>query len=317
MSCGSAGNDANNSNDSIPAALAEINNKIKSDPSNAGLYNDRATYYHNLPDNAKALQDIRRALTIDSTKSDFYVTLGDIYLATDKYTSSESAYLKAVKIDPGYAKALLRLAKFRIIFKNYEEAFDLIQTVVSKDKMNADAYYLAGFTYMEKGDTLSAIKNFLSATEINQNHFDSYIRLGILYSTKHEKLAEGYFKNALRIKPGDQAAHYFLALFYQENGQADKAISTYDALLVINPKYRDAWYNLGYIQMSEIFDFGKAIEYYEKAIMIDANYIEAIMNRGYCFERLGEYEKAEVDYKKVLGIKPNYPKAIEGLNRLK
>lgn len=317
ISCGGNTKGVSEGQDSLSVELININNKISSEPKNAVHYDERARYFLKNQNHARALEDVRKAITIDSTQSGFYQTLGDIYLATDKFTNCESAYLKALKISPDNVQGLLKLAKFRIIFKSYEEAFSLIEKAVKIDKFSADAYYLAGFTFMEKGDTLSAIKNYLTATELNQNHYDSYIRLGILYSAKHEKLAEGYFKNALRIRPGDQAAHYLLGLFYQENGFTEKAISTYDALLTINPDYRDAWFNMGYIQMSELFDFVKAIEYYNKALELDAAYADAFMNRGYCYERLGNYDNAEADYKKVLSLRPNYPKAIDGLNRLK
>ena len=48
----------------------------------------------------------------------------------------------------------------------------------------------------------------------------------------------------------------------------------------------------------------------------DARYAEAYMNRGYCNEMIRNTEEAKTDYKMVLTLKPNFDKAVEGLNRI-
>ena len=63
-------------------------------------------------------------------------------------------------------------------------------------------------------------------------------------------------------------------------------------------------------------DLGKSVEYFTKAILIDPDYFEAWYNRGYANELLGSFDKAKADYKQALSIEVNYPKAVDGLNRL-
>ena len=80
--------------------------------------------------------------------------------------------------------------------------------------------------------------------------------------------------------------------------------------------FRDAHYNIGYINLVYLLDFKAASECFTKAIEIDSLYAESWYNRGLSYEQLKEYQKAYEDYQKALKLKVNYDKAIEGLNRL-
>jgi tetratricopeptide (TPR) repeat protein len=80
--------------------------------------------------------------------------------------------------------------------------------------------------------------------------------------------------------------------------------------------FRNAPYNTGYIYLVYRNDFPKAADYFSKAIEVDPAYFEAWFNRGYANELMGKYDQAVSDYKKALQIQVNYPKAIDGLNRI-
>ena len=137
-----------------------------------------------------------------------------------------------------------------------------------------------------------------------------------MYAIKKDKLAGGYYDNALRINPKSIEALYGKALFCQENGMYDKATDNYNRIIAIDPNYKVAYYNLGYLNMVYLKKYNVAVEFFEKAINLDPKYYEAIYNRGFSYELMGNAVKARADYQKVLEIQVNYPKAIEALNRL-
>jgi tetratricopeptide (TPR) repeat protein len=317
ISCNQGSNKGNDGqSDTIPVALRQFNEKIAGDANNPTYHYERAKW---LAENSRfpgALTDIGIALDHDTLNPDYFVTLGDVYLGLAKFSNAENAYLKALKINPKHNDALLQLAKYHLVFKNYDQTLMLAEEALKEKPQNPKAYYLAAFSFMEKGDTLKALRNFIKATEFDQNYFDAYIRLALLYSKKQPKLAEGYFKRAIIIKPAYAPARYLLAMFYQDNKQIDKAILTYEQILTTNPHYKEAMFNLGYIFMAEKLDFDKAITYFNQAISEDARYAEAYMNRGYCNEMIRNTEEAKTDYKMVLTLKPNFDKAVEGLNRI-
>jgi tetratricopeptide (TPR) repeat protein len=107
-----------------------------------------------------------------------------------------------------------------------------------------------------------------------------------------------------------------LGLHYQETGQYEKAIVTYQALAKSDTAFREASFNQGYIYLVYLKDFTKAAQLFSESIKKDPGYYEAYFNRGYAYELAGDYQKALGDYQKSLKIKVNYDKAVEGLNRL-
>ena len=105
-------------------------------------------------------------------------------------------------------------------------------------------------------------------------------------------------------------------MFYQETADFNNAIETYTTIIQIDPNYKFAYFNLGYIHLVYLKVYDVAIDYFTKAIKADPAYAEAYYNRGYSFELRGDMINAKTDYKKALELKTNYQKAIEGLNRV-
>src|SRR4051812_28473062 len=80
-SCGNGEGDKQiaSTNDSLPADIKAINEKINADRNNPDLYFQRAkaNFFHK--DFEKAIGDMNIVLKIDSTKPDYYIFLSDVY----------------------------------------------------------------------------------------------------------------------------------------------------------------------------------------------------------------------------------------------
>lgn len=125
-----------------------------------------------------------------------------------------------------------------------------------------------------------------------------------------------YFNNALRIKPESEEALYGRAMFLQENGDYDRAIQDYTQILKINPRNKNAHYNLGYVHYTYLKVYSQAIKHYDDAIAADPNYAEAYYSRGLCYEAVGNIDAAIADYQKSLQLKPGYELPQLGLKRI-
>jgi tetratricopeptide (TPR) repeat protein len=178
------------------------------------------------------------------------------------------------------------------------------------------AFFIKGMAYREMGDTAKAVQNLQIAVEKDQQYYDAYMQLGLIFSTKHNPLAADYFKNALNIRPKSIEAYYGLGMFFQSVEEYNKAIESYTTILKIDPKYKYAHFNLGYIHLVYLKVYDAAIKHFTDAIIVDPNYAEAYYNRGYSFELRGDINNARTDYIQAMKIKPNYSKAVEGMNRL-
>ncbi len=302
--------------DSLRVALEDISGKISSNSKDAKLFHERAKLYIGLREINQALNDINKALLIDPKKADYYITLSDIYLLMGQPQNCEESLLKAVSVDPKNLSANLKLADLYLIVKDYRKVDQYVREVLALDMTNTPARFTRAMALLETGDTAHAVGDLMDAVKLNQSYFDAYMLLGELFATRKDPLAAGYFNNALRIRPLSREALYNLGMFYQESGQYPKAIGTYEVLSRVDTTFRDAPYNIAYINLVYRQDFQTAVEYFTKAITRDPKYAESWYNRGLSYEQLKEYPKAYDDYQKSLKLKVNYDKAIEGLNRL-
>jgi len=304
------------SEDSLRVALDDVTKQISSNNKDAGLLHKRAKIYISLKEINQALNDINKALQIAPKKADYYITLSDIYLLMGQPQNCEESLLKAVSVDPKNLNANLKLADLYLIIKDYKKVDQYAKEVLILDKTNTPVRFTRAMALLETGDTAHAVGDLMDAVKLNQSYFDAYMLLGELFATRNDLLAAGYFANALRIRPNSREALYNLGMFYQESGQYAKAIGTYEVLSKVDTTFRDAPYNIGYINLVYLQDFKKAVEYFTKAIARDPQHAESWYNRGLSYEQLKDYHKAYDDYQKTLKLKVNYDKAITGLNRL-
>jgi tetratricopeptide (TPR) repeat protein len=293
-----------------------LTEKINSDPGNASLYYQRSKWYLSLKKTAAAEGDIRKALSIDSTHSDYYLLLGDVSFARFQIPESESAFQKAISIDPNNIDAFLKLSELYLYMKKYEDAIRMSNEALRIDKHRGKAYFIKGFVYKETKDTARAISNFQTCVEQDPTYYDAMIQLANLYASHNDPIALQYYNSALKLQPHSVEALYDRGLFYQNTGSLEKAVNDYKQLLKINPEYGFAYFNLGFIAMKYEKDYRKAIPLFTSALENEKHYVEAYYNRGVCYEKIGDKQQAKADYLEALNIFPTYDLAKNALKRL-
>jgi len=311
-----SGNEESTANGKDLDEIGLISERIKKDTLNAGLYHERARLFLERKRINEALGDLGEAIELDPENPAYFLTLGGAYLAMGQMPNCLEALQTAEKLDPSNNEALLKLAEVYLILKDYESTFNYIKKALLLDTRNPRAYFIRGYALMEMGDTSAAIRNMQNALDQDQQYYDAAVQLGLLFSEKEDPLAEQYYKTAISIDPNREAAYYLLGLFSQDAGKMEDAINAYSRLLTVNPGFKEASYNIGYIYLVHYEDFPRAIEHFSQAIRQDPKYLDAYFNRGYSYELSGDYPNARRDYEKSLEIQPNYSRAVEGLNRL-
>jgi tetratricopeptide (TPR) repeat protein len=180
----------------------------------------------------------------------------------------------------------------------------------------AKAYFIKGFVFSQTHDTSRAISSFQTCVEQEPEYYDAFIQLGILFEAKRSPLAVEYYNRALKLRPTSTEALYDRGKFFQDNGELDKAIDDYNSIIKIDPGYKDAYFNLGYIEVNSHKNYQKAIEYFSKAIDRDKYYAAAFYNRGYCYEMTDDKQNAKKDYLSALGIDQTFILPKNGLKRI-
>lgn len=289
---------------------------IKESPNNAELLHDRGKMFLAAGDFNVALGDLGRAIMLDSSQSDYFLTISDIYFKAKKPANSLAALKKAGELAPEDPEVPLRLAEFYLYIQNYTEAVKATNEALKLDNRNDRAYFLKGFCYKEVGDTVKAVEQYQKAVENNPDHVDAYVEMAILYDIKGDPIAEQYYKNALKVDPDSKEALYGLGLHYQDFDRLNEAILTYTELVEKYPTHASAYYNMGFINYEFLNDHNQALRYFNDAVGADPEYVSAIYMRGLCYEALGDVAKAKSEYQFALEKDRGYQLALDGLGRL-
>ena len=136
-------------------------------------------------------------------------------------------------------------------------------------------------------------------------HFNSGVDL--YHQRDYAKAIQAYQK-VIEIDPRYAEAYNNLGIIYQEAGDFDRALSTYQKAIEINPKYEKALNNLGVLLYLK-GRYEESIHAFQKALALNANNIESHINLGILFKKQGQMEKALESYHRALAINPLYGEA--------
>lgn len=296
--------------------LKAVNAELLKEPSNADLYNKRAKVYLALKQIIEAGNDSKRAIGMDSTKAEFYLTLVDVYYAQNNTRAAKDLLELTGRKFPTNIEALLKLSELYFLVKQYQKGIDYVNKALKIDEHLAKAYYIKGSIYRESGDTSKAISSLETAVEQDNKFVDAFYDLGVMYAARKNPLAFDYYNNALSINPNNLDARYARAKLMQDLGKIDEAVNEYLAIIKMNPKCETCYYNLGAVYLELKKDNKKALEYFTKAIEVKPDYTEAYFARGFTYTKLKDKVSAKADYNMCLKIQPTYDLAAEALNSL-
>ncbi len=300
--------------DSTLEALGEA---IVQRPNDPAPYLERAEFYRKRGRFKEAIDDMKKAVAIDSNRAAFHYKLGLNYYDDKQFGKARQHFAKCTELDDAHARAYAKLGEIDFLFRHYQHSMDNVNKALKHDKHLAEPYYLKGMIYKENGDTSRALSSFQTAVEMDPDYYEAYIYLGMLSGAKGNDLAIEYYNTASRIRPESVEPLYNKGLFCQEQGMYNKAIEAYTEVLDIESGHPNALFNLGYINLQHLKDRASAVDYFTKALRYQPGYYKAWYNRGLAYEKLGKLDSARADYKKTLSIKGDYGLAAKGLSRVK
>jgi len=289
---------------------------IAMDSTNAVYYLERARLYFNREEIGNAFSDVSKALKYDKNNVDAYLLLAEIYYGLGDEQNITLALTRAADIDPTDARPLVRLAELSLLRENLNLALVHLDKALAISNYNPRAYYIRGELFLMRGDTISAIKNYQIARTQDESFYEPTYAVGSLYADMGDKLAVEYLTDAIKRFPEYPALRYRLAMFMQENGNPNEALSHYDTLLMEQPDNPYFIFNKGYVHFVYFSNYDEALDCFDKALALNPKYLDALYNKAYVMELTGDLRQAATLYREVLLEQPDYKLAIDALNRL-
>ena len=295
--------------------IRSITDKIAGDPDNSNLYYQRGNMLHRMEHDTLALEDFKKAATLDSTKAEYFSAVADLMFEHKDISGSLPWLERAVNLNPDDQLAQLKIAKMQVFLKDYPKAFATINKVLRKNAVNPEGYFLKGLIYKDLKDTSKAISSFQTTIQVDPNYKEAIIQLGLLYAAKKDPTALQYFDNAWKVDTNDVTPLYAKGMFYQEQGKLELAKQEYKKCVVHRTDYTKAIFGIGWILLNQD-SLEKAWRQFDLVTRLEPTDAEAYYNRGLSSELMDKNTEALQDYKQALTFAPRYQEAIDGVKRV-
>ena len=288
---------------------------------------------------AVAERDYKRLLTLGVRSASVYSDLGVVYMRTGRLDPAIQAFQEAKSLAPSVVGIRLNLGLAYFRKQEFRRAAAYFADVLASDPNSVQARYLKGVCHFMLDDFADAVAAFeplqsqeqgdleylfmlgtsygmLQRTEDSLRIFEHMVEIGGDAPHLHLLLGKAYLalgqhdQAAVELKSAAENgtlpfAHYYLGVFYRQQGETELAASEFEREIERNPTNRSAYKDLGEIRLEEEDDARAAIAVLEKgaAKCPDAPELLAALGRAYL--KVSDEKRAITVLRKATAISPN------------
>ena len=276
----------------------------------------------------------RRARALDRQRFEWAYYLGFTQSLNGKNEDAAASLFDALRIDPEYLPARLKLAEVLITLGRLDESENVCKAVIKDVPEAAPAYYWAGRVASAKGQTAAAIEEYRKACRLWPSYGSAHYALALAarasgaaaeaeqhlaayqkYKADGDPQPEDRYLEAVRSLDNSALAHLMKGVGQENAGQIDAAIAEHEAAVAQDPRMAQAHANLialyaraGRSDMAE-----KA---YRETVALNPNLPQSHYDYGVFLVSSGRFREAEVAFRRALSSSPNYAEAHSNLGAL-
>ncbi len=314
-------NDPNTTQQRFNEAIAMITNRKNkiSKPTQQSAYLKMAeTYLQGDKKNLEgAITMLNSAQTINNSNPELYLILGDYYRERDGVDLSNALeqYNKALQLNPGFTRALLRKGMIYVNVKNYDQGLNHYNEAIEQDPNFAPAYREKAELLYLAGRYKQAIESYDKYLELNRNCRVEQRYASFLFLTKEYATAINALEKALPCDTSNLFMYRLLGYAYTETGNVERGTYFMDTFISKatqqgNPKVlgNDYSYKGKLYQLAG--QDSMAIVMYQKAIDLDPEFVEGYSEIASIYGKQKLYGKA-ADYYQLKIEKSAKPEALD------
>lgn len=279
-------------------SLAQLNEVLARDPSNALAYYLRAEICSDRNDDAKALPDAEKVLKLQPENPSGRAALGKILLRTPPDATPEqvkSRCTRAAKVlSPLLDTPHLRSETLFLLSRAYQcagQAEDAKKTLIAFEAVSQQErsaregeqrslhLVLDAEERALKNDPAGALDLAQQAIEKDPSNGAAYSLMAKIYFSSGDLLkAEDAISKALNIGPNHPDFLYVQGKIFAREGKLDNALAAFRETALVNPKESDAYYEMGLIYKQRD-DTALALAAFQKAVELspdDPDYRRAL-----------------------------------------
>ena len=221
--------------------------------------------------NKKIIDEFAKTeLTQPSAKADFQTSLAAAYLALGKAQASQSALDAAVLAEPGYAPAMLAMARKKATEQDADGALVLVDGVIAKSSANYEAWKFKGdVLFFLKKRSEDAVAAYRKALESKSDFFPAHTAIvTLLLQQANIPEAKKQFELMKKIAPGGVQTVFLEAQLAYQQKDYKAARDLTQQLLKLVPDNSKSLQLAGIVEL-QLNSLVQAETYLSKALLVE------------------------------------------------
>ena len=203
-------------------SLQSFNEALKLKPQMAEGYYRRGVVRFALK-HSKAIEDIHRALAIDPTLFEAFITRALYFAQRKLYPMAIANCNEAIKLEPKCLRAFVYRGAFKFLHHNFRGAVEDLDSAVALDRRCVLALFNRACAHHMAANVKMALRDYSALLLLESQRgtcrvtYQTFVNRGLLYFSRSDfanALAD--FRSAAQLKPRDPSLVHALALCYHK-----------------------------------------------------------------------------------------------------
>ena len=253
--------------------------------------------------NKQAVENIERAITINSSVSFYHNNLGNAFMSLNGNDKALQCFKEALRLMPDNVEAINNMGNALRNKGRNKEALDQYRKAVDMNPDYIGAINNLANLLKEEGRADEAITHYRRAIRLQPDLAEAYYNLGnaLEESGRFDESVEQYYKS-VSINPGFVDVYNNLGNVLKKQKKTEEALMNYQKALTLKPDFAEAFNNIGDVHRTE-GRFDEAAEYCRKAIELKSSDERFYISLGNTFLGQGNFNEALEQYQKVADMK--------------
>jgi tetratricopeptide (TPR) repeat protein len=301
-------------------------------------------------DRARAMRELQTAIQQKPDSVSSHFALASVFEDEKKLGNAEEQFRTALKIDPHFTQAAIRLSEVLIAEGKPQASVACLENAVKQAPPDQAAPLKAalGIAYAESGEMEKALASLNDVVNAQPDSSDAHFTLGLLYARdgpmKDEERAATGFREALRLdqgmdparialgrvlislhkysdavavvleytrrQPRDAQGFYALGQAYEGLKESDAAVATLKRAVALNPKDATIRFDFGML-LANAGQTAAAIQQLEAAERINPSDPAVHNQLALLSKKTGDKDRAFVERAKLAALKSESDKERE------
>lgn len=275
----------------------------------------------------------RRAHLLEPESFRWLFYLGWAQAAQGMHQDAVRTLREAVRMNPDYLAARLKLADSLFSIGQWEESHDIYLAISEAHPDNAEARYGLGRARAARGDLTGAVSSYAKSCELFPAYGPAHYELAMAYrklgdAAQAQRQFMLYDQNKETVPPRDDplrsevtrlnlgsVARIRRGADLEQAGRIEEAVAQQEDALRVDPRAVQAHINLISLY-GRLGRYDKAAEHYKAALAIDRGRADLHYNYGVLLLRQGRRDEAEAAFEQALRINPYHAEAHTNLGSL-